>query len=105
MIDALRYDEGIRLKALESQYTIPTKLYPKLDAYEYIPWKKVIELYQLHVRRTCIRFNVELLLDTPFGKGFTYAYNAFLEDVAVVNEKYKKIIERDKNDKIRLFEG
>ena len=105
MIDVLRFDERIRQKALEGQYIIPTKLYPKLNVYEYIPWKKVIELYQLHVRRTCIRFNVELLLDTPFGKGFEYAYNAFLEDVAIVNEKYKEIIERDKNDKIRLFEG
>ena len=49
----------------------------------------VTDLYEICVREVLLTYNVELLLDIPFGKGYMEVYKKFFELLEKANETYK----------------
>ena len=84
----LRNDERYRMAEAKSQFTIPKKLYHKMTAFPKVPWIVATDLYAIAVRMTLMMYNVEILIDVPYGQGYAKSAELFLKAMKIANENY-----------------
>ena len=87
----------------EYQFKIPSKIYAKLGNYKFVTFVTAANLYELSVKNVLTIYNVENILDIPFGKGLCEAANYFFNSIDKADkEAARKEIERLKLKKAYL---
>lgn len=94
IIKNLREDIRFREYQIDGECYIPRRLYPFLShaAYKDITWQTMTLLYRKCVELVRISYNVPILVDIPYGKGFMEVKCLFFKEL----EKIRFRIEKEK---------
>ena len=88
-------NKDIKIFYRDYQFKIPSRLYNKLRDYKYVSFSTAADLYELSVKNVLTIYNVENILDIPFGKGLNEAANYFFSSIEKADkEAAKKELER-----------
>ena len=90
----LRANEQFRQIEKEKQFSIPYKINHRMKHFPHVPWVVATNLYGNAVQAVLWMYNVEILIDIPFGQGYARAADLFFKAMKTANENYKVI----KND-------
>lgn len=76
-----------------NQYHIPKRLNYLARYYPEIPWFSAQRLYTAIVEKYLTIFQVEIITDIPFGRGFVLVRNEFEESLKKIEKERKKGME------------
>lgn len=89
----INYMSDVRARMKQNQFKIPTSLNFLSDWYPLVPWNQATQLWRISVEEVLCIYNIETLLDLPFGQAIGIAKNSFekrLEKAQAIIEKERK---------------
>ena len=84
----LRNNERYRRVEAENQFNIPKKFHHKMRSFSNVPWVIATDLYANAVKMVLLMYNVEILIDIPFGLGYAKSAELFFNAMENANKNY-----------------
>ncbi len=87
-VSDLRNDERYRKAEAEHQFNIPKKFHRRMRSFSNVPWVVATDLYVNAVKMVLLMYNVEILIDIPFGLGYAKSAELFFDAMENANKSY-----------------